>query len=269
MAPVMSFAPTAMVTNQGWEKPQLRPLTGITVVVLLHAALLWMFTAPIATPVTHDDRVWVQLLQVKPQQALSRPTQAIAPSLFPPVAGTSTPGAARTSPDKDRQAPAPARPATATPPEPAPHASPDDGAPSAHNDEGLASPDFASGAGMPATGLPADVVQQALKSAGAIDRQLRDGQPQTLHAPAESPNARLSRGIAAAQAAVKPKWYEKARTELISASNDPRRIYRVTTGMGEYCLYYPDKASISANSDPRSGAASFGQPTAASCPTAF
>jgi hypothetical protein len=116
---------------------------------------------------------------------------------------------------------------------------------------------------------PADVVQKALKAVGEIDRQLRSEHRQQFFAPPDTPHTRLAKGFAAAHAAVKPKWFEAARTELISAPNDPKRIYRVTTGMGEYCLYFPDKGSISANSDPRSGLAGFGQPTAAACPIPF
>jgi len=79
----------------------------------------------------------------------------------------------------------------------------------------------------------------------------------------------MAQAFAAAHAAVKPKWYEAAQVELISAPNDPKKIYRVTTAAGEYCVYYPDKAGISANSNPKSGWASFGQPTMAGCPMPF
>jgi hypothetical protein len=57
-------------------------------------------------------------------------------------------------------------------------------------------------------------------------------------------HARLAKGFAAAHAAAKPKWFEAARIELISAPNDPKRIYRVITAIGEYCLYYPDKGRL-------------------------
>ena len=125
---------------------------------------------------------------------------------------------------------------------------------------------------------PAGVVPQALKAAGAIDRQLRaergDGSrgrqdSQESAAPSDNRYARLNKGFAAAHAAVGPKWFEAARTELISAPNDPKRIYRVTTATGEYCLYFPDKANMATNLDPKSGWAGFGQPKASTCPIPF
>jgi hypothetical protein len=131
-----------------------------------------------------------------------------------------------------------------------------------------ASDDHALFAEAPAPGKPApDVVQQALKSVGEIDRQLRAENPQAPSAPADSSSARLARGMAAAHAAVKPKWFEAARTELISPANDPNRIYRVTTALGEYCLYYADKNAALGSA--RSGRANLGEPKAAPCPTAF
>ncbi|WP_166455405.1 hypothetical protein, partial [Duganella alba] len=118
---------------------------------------------------------------------------------------------------------------------------------------------------------PADVVQQALRAVGAIDRQLRAEHRQALTSapPADSTGARLSRGIAAAHEAVGPKWFEAARIELFSAPNDPKRIYKVITAFGEYCLFYPDKASMSGNSAAKGGRDSFGQPTMSSCPQRF
>jgi len=119
------------------------------------------------------------------------------------------------------------------------------------------------------TVLPADVVQQSLKAAGDIDRQLRAEHPQEPAAPSDTAGTRLANGMAAANAAVKPKWFEKAQSELVSAPNDPRKIYRITSAKGEYCLYYPDKASMSLNSRATAGRADFGRPTMANCPKPF
>jgi len=113
------------------------------------------------------------------------------------------------------------------------------------------------------------VREQALKAVGAIDRALRAGERKLITAPLDTPQARLERGFAEASAAVKPKWFESAKIELFSAPNDPRRIYRIVTALGEYCLFYPDKASMSANSAAGSGHASFGQPRMSSCPKRF
>jgi len=125
----------------------------------------------------------------------------------------------------------------------------------------------------PAPATPASgtstLAQQALKAAGAIDRQLRAEHPQAFTAPPDTPQSRLAKGFAEAHAAVKPKWFEAARIELFSAPNDPRRIYRVVTAAGEYCIYLPDKGSMSLNLSARSGYAGFGEGTAAPCPIRF
>ena len=113
------------------------------------------------------------------------------------------------------------------------------------------------------------MLQLALKAVGAIDRELRAGERQLMTAPLDTSQARLERGFADAAAAVKPKWYESAKIELFSAPNDPKRIYRIITALGEYCLYYPDKASMSTNAQAGSGHASFGQPRMSSCPKRF
>jgi hypothetical protein len=117
-----------------------------------------------------------------------------------------------------------------------------------------------------ASAVPREVLQQALKEVDAIDRELRPLRRQEYVAAPSSPNARLVKGIEAAHAAVKPRWFEAARTELISAPNDPRKIYRVTTSAGEYCVYYPDKNTMSGNA---AGAADFGHPKTGNCPISF
>lgn len=117
--------------------------------------------------------------------------------------------------------------------------------------------------------IPAEVLRDAVKAAAATDVQARTEPVPDFAAAPDSMQARLAKGMAAAHAAVKPKFYEAPRTELVSAPNHPKRTYRVTTGLGEYCLYYPDKGGISANSDPRSGRPEFGQPMASTCPVPF
>ena len=88
-------------------------------------------------------------------------------------------------------------------------------------------------------------------------------------APPETAHTRLAKGFAQAHAAVKPKWFEAARIELWSAPNDPKRIYRVITATGEYCIYLPDKGNMTLNLSARSGYAGFGEGTAAPCPIRF
>lgn len=218
----------------------------IVLVVSLHLVLLWLATAPLSIPAEHDNRVWVQLVHREPSP-IPIPEKLVAEPVSTPL------------PSKRARSPA-----TSEPP-PAPVAPAAQASIVETVEERALLADTKASTSAP----PADVVQQALKAVAGIDRQLRSEHRQEFSAPPDTPHTRLAKGFAAAHAAVKPKWFEAARTELISAPNDPKRIYRITTGMGEYCLYYPDKGSIAANSDPRSGLAGFGQPTAAGCPIPF
>ena len=241
--------------------PSRRWAISVTLVVALHLALFWLATRPVQRPATPDHRVWIQLL--RPVPAAPRPHVMAAPKAPPARTQLEQQSAASTAPRVPRELPAPAAveaepqqaPAPAPAPPPAPYVDP------------LAAPP-ATPQAAPAT-LPPDVLQQALKAAGAIDRELRTERRQSLTLDADSVQARLDKGFAAAHAAVKPKWYEKAQIELFSAPNDPRRIYQITTALGTYCLYYPDKASMSVNGSAGAGHASFGQPRMGSCPTRF
>jgi hypothetical protein len=211
----------------------------MTAIVLCHLALLWFATRPVKTPAGQDQRVWVQLVMPQRMQPVGRRNEPSARSV--PEAAARAAGVA-----KVMEAP------TAAPRE-------------SMTDEVVE----ASGETEEPKAQSPDLLQQAIKSVGAIDRQLRAERPQHFKTVPDSSSQRLAKGFAAARAAVKPKWYEAAQTELISAPNDPKRVYRVTTAMGEYCLYYPDKGGISANSDPRSGRSEFGQPMASTCPIPF
>jgi hypothetical protein len=232
--------------------PRRPAVPGIALVLLLHLVLLWLVLRPAYQPVARDHRTWLQLWQ--PAVKLTPSPPAVVSALRVPAAALAQPAMAPALPPLDAAAalPSPAPAATADTPE---------------VQALLAEP--APAKSLPADVVPADVVRQALKDVAAIDRQLRAEHPQALTPPPGSPNARLARGIAAAGAAVKPKWFEQARIELFSAPNDPKRIYRVITAMGEYCLFYPDTGSIAFNSAPKSGWAGAGQPTMSDCPTRF
>jgi hypothetical protein len=235
---------------------QRRAAVRIALVLLPHLALLWMATRPVPRLVAPDNRVWVQLAHSKPP-----PMSLHKNPVTEPVRAPQLDAAGRVSPRATE--PPVASPSSVAPGIQAPQMQ----TPESPEERALLG-DAAITKKAEST-PPADSMQQALKAVGAIDRQLRAEHRQEFSAPPDTPRARLSRGLEAAHAAVKPKWFQAARTELISAPNDPRRIYRVTTAMGEHCLYFPDKGSISANSDPRSGLAGFGQPTVSSCPIPF
>ncbi|WP_219133689.1 hypothetical protein [Janthinobacterium sp. UMAB-60] len=213
----------------------------IAAIILLHLALFWAATRPVHTRIEHDDRVWLQLMPTLP------PTRGFIPPAEPDPAPARPPAVpssvASVSPPKEATAPLQDPPQDdALPAEPVPAA--------------------------PKT-APLPLAQQALQAVGAIDRQLRSEHPQEFVAPPETAHTRLAKGFAEAHAAVKPKWFEAARIELWSAPNDPKRIYRVITATGEYCIYLPDKGNMTLNLSARSGYAGFGEGTAAPCPIRF
>ncbi|MGK5064396.1 hypothetical protein [Janthinobacterium sp. LB3P112] len=212
----------------------------VAAIILLHLALLWAATRPVHTRIEHDDRVWLQLMPPLPPMARFIPTAQPDPA-------PTRPPAIRTVP-ADTTASAPQASTQDSPPDDAPPADPLPAAPRAS---------------------PLTLAQQALQAAGAIDRQLRAEHPQEFVAPPDTVQTRLAKGFAEAHAAVKPKWFEAARIELFSAPNDPKRIYRVITATGEYCIYLPDKGNMTLNLSARSGYAGFGEGTAAPCPIRF
>lgn len=236
--------------------PAGRLAISVVLVGALHLALFWLATRPVTMPEPPDHRVWIQLLQ--PAPAAPRRQTTAPPKAQPARERTQDWSAASTAPRASREvtAPTPARAVDDEPQQaPAPYLDP------------LAAPSTTA-QGAPAA-LPPDVLRQALKAAGAIDRELRTERRESLTLDANSVQAKLDKGFAAAHAAVKPKWYEKAQVELFSAPNDPRRIYQVTTALGTYCLFYPNKASMSVNSTAGAGHASFGQPLMGDCPQRF
>lgn len=228
---------STMLAHHPFVFQQRRPGWAIAAVALLHLALFWAVTRPVRERAEHDQRVWIQLLQ--PRQLATVPSA-------PPVKASPVPA----NPPARLEKPA-ARPVHA-----APASAPDDAL-----------------AAEPAPAAPTQetlpLAQRALQAAGAVDRQLRAEHPQEFTAPPDTPQTRLAKGFAEAHAAVKPKWFEAARIELWSAPNDPKRIYRVITATGEYCIYMPDKGSMSLNLSARSGYAGFGEGRAAPCPIRF
>ncbi|MGK5024002.1 hypothetical protein [Janthinobacterium sp. RB2R34] len=224
--------------HQGWR---------IAAITILHLAVFWAATRPVYTSMAPDRRVWIQLVQ--PQQPAMTPPAILAPGPAAPAL-----------PARARETPSASAPVSATAPAPAATGTPDQ--PDKPEENTQPAPQ------TPSTAVPT-LAQQALQAVGAIDRQLRKEHPQEFVAPPDTPQARLAKGFEEAHAAVRPKWHEAARIELWSAPNDPKRIYRVITSSGEYCIYMPDKGSMSLNLSARSGYAGFGGGTAAPCPIRF
>ena len=238
------------------QRPQGRYIAAI---VLLHLALFWAATRPAHKGIEHDERVWLQLMPpLPPTRRVTPPIERKPPPSRLPALPARPASAAIVSPPKDAIPPAPPASASAqaftqasTPNKPQDDALPAEPAPAAPKADSRS------------------LAQRALLSAGAIDRQLRAEHPQQFVAPPDTAQTRLAKGFAEARAAVKPKWFEAARIELFSAPNDPKRIYRIITATGEYCIYLPDKSSMSLNLSARSGYAGFGEGTAAPCPIRF
>jgi hypothetical protein len=90
----------------------------------------------------------------------------------------------------------------------------------------------------PAPSAPAEgIMQRALRDVGKIDKDLRAHSPggRFSDAPA-TPNAKLVAGIEKATRA--PKLWEAPRIENVQDQGGyDRRIYKVKTALGEYCIY--------------------------------
>lgn len=75
---------------------------------------------------------------------------------------------------------------------------------------------------------------------------------------------RLAKGIEAAHAAAPNRWYQAAKIEdFTPPGDDQRKIYKITTVLGEYCVRYKDKNKAD------QGLANAGAPLIGACPHMF
>ena len=84
----------------------------------------------------------------------------------------------------------------------------------------------------------ADILAQAKRDVGKIDRDLRKEFPQRGEQKLEDTGfKRMQQGFAEAYAAVPPKWYEASRIEEVGA-NEARgsRTYKITSALGTLCV---------------------------------
>jgi hypothetical protein len=115
------------------------------------------------------------------------------------------------------------------------------------------------------------VMTFAKRDLARIDRQLRgeDGKPggkTAFSLSGDSRQQRLAKGFEQAHDMAPNKWYQAAKIEDITPpGDDARKIYRITGALGSYCMHYPDKNRIGA----QTGAANFGEPKLGKCPTMF
>lgn len=166
------------------------------------------------------------LWRLNQAQAPADPDVASAPAIQwirafarPPAVTVQSPAAKKTQAPARRMA-APATPATvsAPPPQVAP----------------------------PSESIPVDTTfaeksapslrERALRDVGAIDKALRKESPgHHLDSPPSSPQSRLAAGI---DSATRPRlWEAPIIVPIADQGQNGRRIYKVITGLGIYCIY--------------------------------
>ena len=84
----------------------------------------------------------------------------------------------------------------------------------------------------------AEILAQAKRDVGKIDRELRKELPQRGEQKLDDTGfKRMQQGFAEAYAAVPPKWYEASKIEEVGA-NAARgsRTYKITSALGTLCV---------------------------------
>jgi hypothetical protein len=154
-----------------------------------------------------------------PDQDTSPPIQWIRAFIRPPAPQAPAPAPQKTQPAAPRAARiTPPAQAAQRPPEPAPVASESIPVDTTFD--------------QPAPSLR----ERALRDVGAIDKALRKESPaHKADSPVSTPQSRLEAGFAEAY---RPKvWEAPVITELSDQGQNGRRIYKVKTGLGTYCIY--------------------------------
>ncbi|MES2127994.1 MAG: hypothetical protein V4463_12035 [Pseudomonadota bacterium] len=173
---------------------------------MIHAALLlaWL-QARHALPAVRDASTMLALRWFEDKPPARLPTPEVAP----------VHKAAPARPQRPAPAAAPASPSSVAPALPDPFDAPAPAPPNTMD----------------------NILQQARRDIGKIDRDLRRASPSKIHAPAESPAARLAAGIE--EATRPPRWYEPAKIIAIADQGGyDRRMYKVITFKGTYCVTY-------------------------------
>jgi hypothetical protein len=185
----------------------LRSLSAWAITAAVHALLIvGILLAQREPPATdHSSGPRIQYVQLKPAPAKK------------PLAALPAP------PKKRAPVTSSAKPAATPPIAPAP--------------EVIADIDAPSPAVEPARSA-ADIMQQAKRDLGGIDRDLRQKFPgPRIEAPVNTAQTRLEQGFEAAAAAAPPKWYEAPKvTELVDPAGVGRRRYKVVDTRGTYCI---------------------------------
>lgn len=185
-------------------------LAGLALTLLFHAALVagWQQARKLRLP-EQGEADFVQWVRVAP-----RLPEAVV---------------AETAPDRPRVQAAPLPIASSAPPAPA--------------REAIAAPVPAEAVAAPApttepaAGTARQMIEQAMRDAGAMDRAVRKDSKPTIVAPPDSPQIRMANKFREAAALAPNKWYEAPKiVELVNDGGDGARRFRVLTALGIYCI---------------------------------
>lgn len=194
--------------------PLPRRAPGLLLIVLLHAGLAYVVLQ--SRPRLAAD----ENLPQGPAIAWLRQTLPAPPG---PAALPSAKPAAESVPRRTIPAPV-SRPLPAPAVEPAPAPAPAPATP-----EAITAPPAPSAA---------DILAQAKRDVGKIDKDLRKEFPQRGEQKLDDTGfKRMQQGFAEAYAAVPPKWYEASKIEEVGA-NEARgsRTYKITSALGTLCV---------------------------------
>lgn len=200
-------------THPSFQQP--RTLAGIGVSLAVHMLLIGVWQ--LSRPAVQDDGepLRVQVLRLLPAPA--RPDSIPPAPPTAPAPGTRVAPAASPPAQTERRHAPQAAADTITLPTP-----PDAEAPPA--------PAMSS----------ADLLRAARAAASAADRDVRNENPRRgIHAPVETAQMKLEKGIAHAADMAPNKWYQAPKTqEIIDPGQYGRRRHRVITARGTYCVTY-------------------------------
>ena len=199
--------------------PLPRRAPGLLLIVLLHAGLAYVVlqSRPRLAADEHLPQgpaiAWLRYTAPAPPRPVPVPVRVPLPSAKPnaesvprlPSLPVPAPASRPLPPPAVEPAPAPAAPEAITAP-PAPSA--------------------------------ADILAQAKRDVGKIDKDLRKEFPQRgEQKPEDTGFKRMQQGFAEAYAAVPPKWYEASKIEEVGA-NEARgsRTYKITSALGTLCV---------------------------------
>jgi hypothetical protein len=200
---------------------------GLLVTVLVHAALLlgWQAARRLPPLPAQGERAgiqWIRLPAPVPESRKAAPAQVkervLPERVLPPPALPSLPG-------NGSSMLAPAVKGAATPSAPAAGAA--------------AATAAADASAQPTSPAPSaeQILQQARRDIGKIDKALRKENRPYLTAPLDSPQIRLRRGIEQANAMAPNRIWEAPKVEeLVNNTGDGARRTRVVTGNGTYCV---------------------------------